>query len=602
MLAAGMGKRLGKYTDNQTKCMVKVGGVTLLERTVDAIKEAGIKRFVIVVGYESEKLINFVKTHITGIDIEFVHNKDYALTNNVYSLYLAKDHLSQDDTILLESDIVYEKRLIREMVECPDENLVAVAKYEHWMDGTVTLLNENNEITEFIEKKDFRFNEVNGYYKTVNIYKFSKCFSINQYVPFLSAYIQAYGKNQYYELVLKALAHLSSANLKAYKIGDAAWYEIDDAQDLNIANTLFAKEEDKLLTYERHFGGYWRFTDLKDFCYLVNPYYPPQKMVDHLKYFLDVLLRGYPSGMNNQRLAAGKMFHIDENFFLVGNGAAELINTLGRVIEGRVAISLPAFNEYLRCFPNCEFQYIHAHEDDFALNKHLLIEMSKSCEALFIINPDNPSGSFLLEKDLLDILDSCKANQTICVVDESFIDFAECDKRYTLLKDETLKKYPGLIVVKSISKSYGVPGLRLGIMASSNIEILEKLRKLLPIWNINSFAEYFLQIYGYYEQQYIESCNMIAKQRAKLSEKLQSISFLKVYDSQANYLMCEVKAPLTSIELANRLLKDHNLLIKNLSEKDGFNGRDYIRVAVKNEHENELLFNSFFAIDKELKA
>lgn len=602
MLAAGMGRRLGKFTNNQTKCMVEVGGRTLLDRTVEALKIAGIRRFVIVAGYEADKLITYIKQNIEGMDIEFVNNKDYASTNNIYSLYLARNYLAQDDTILLESDLVYDLGLIKKIVDCPEKNLVAVAKYKHWMDGTVTLLNENNEITEFIEKKDFKFSEVNNYYKTVNIYKFSKEFSNKQYIPFLNAYIKAYGKNRYYELVLKAIAHLSSANLKAYDIGNIPWYEIDDAQDLHIANTLFAREDTILKAYERHFGGYWRFTDLKDFCYLVNPYFPPKKMTDQLKYFFDILLRAYPSGMNNQKLAAARMFRVDENYILVGNGAAELINVLGRVLKGKVGLTVPAFNEYIRCFPECEIQPIYSIEDDFTLNKEKLIEKSKSCDALFIINPDNPSGSFLKEKELIEIVKECKNNNTVCVVDESFIDFADSDIRYTLLNDEKLEEYPNLIVIKSISKSYGVPGLRLGILATSDSILLEKLRKLMPIWNINSYAEYFLQIYSLYEKEYYESCDKIAEQRRKLTEKLYDISFLKVYDSQANYLMCEVLTKFTSIELASLLLKKHNLLIKDFSTKEGFFNRNFIRIAVKDEYENSILWNALFEIDKNIKV
>jgi len=193
-------------------------------------------------------------------------------------------------------------------------------------------------------------------------------------------------------------------------------------------------------------------------------------------------------------------------------------------------------------------------------------------------------------------------NNTLCVVDESFIDFADCDKRYTFLKDDILAEYPNMIVIKSISKSYGVPGLRLGVLATSNEELLITLRKYLPIWNINSFAEYFLQIYGCYEKEYAESCNKIAEQRKKLKENLQRISFLKVHDSQANYLMCEVQANFSSKDLAGRLLKEHNLLIKDLSDKEGFYGKDFIRIAVKDEYENCILWKALFEIDKELKG
>lgn len=597
MLAAGMGRRLGKYTEAMTKCMVPVGGRTLLERAVDALKEAGISKFIMVVGWEGDKLVEYIKNNIYGMEFEFVYNNDYASTNNIYSLYMAKDMLAADDTILLESDLIFDSRLIREMVESSANNLVAVAKYEHWMDGTVTTLDENGMIHEFIEKKNFKFQDVSDYYKTVNIYKFSREFSQKHYIPFLNAYIESYGKNQYYELVLKALAHLSQANLKAHVLQGIRWYEIDDAQDLDIANTMFAPEETKLAAYERHYGGYWRFPGLKDFCYLVNPYFPPQKMQDHMKFFFDPLLTQYPSGMGIQKLLAEKMFGVHEDYLLVGNGAAELIDVLGRMTRGKMAVTIPSFNEYVRCFRECELVSIYSSENNYQLDACKLMEMGKQVDVLAIVNPDNPSGSFLTYNELVRILDVCRQENTRCIVDESFIDFAEKEQRYTLLKNDLLESYPNLVVVKSISKSYGVPGLRLGILASSDRELVNTLRQNMAIWNINSFGEYFLQIYSLYKGTYVNSCDKIAEQRASLQKKLSEISFLKVYPSQANYIMCEVSGRFTSKELATKLLSEQNLLIKDLSSKNGFNGRQFIRVAVKNELENEILYQALKSVE-----
>lgn len=589
MLAAGMGRRLGKYTEECTKCMIEVGGRTLLERAVEALQCAGIHKFVMVVGWEHERLIRYIQRNISGMEFEFIYNFDYAQTNNIYSLYLAREKLAQDDTILLESDLVFDSRLIRRMVETPEENLVAVAKYEQWMDGTVTILSPDGIVQEFIEKKDFQYQSAENYYKTVNIYKFSKEFSRRQYIPFLEAYISAYGKNQYYELVLKALAHLSHANLKAFTMDDLPWYEIDDAQDLDIANTMFSDESARLTQYEYHYGGYWRFPALQDFCYLVNPYFPPRRMLDQMKYFYEPLLTQYPSGMNIQKLVAGKLFHVDEDYLLVGNGAAELIRVLGHVLHGKLAVSVPAFNEYIRCFRGCEILELATADDAFRLDKHRLIEAAQQADTLAIINPDNPSGSFLLLPELLEILDACKSRQVRCIVDESFIDFAQQEVRYTLLEDRLLETYPNLVVIKSISKSYGVPGLRLGVLATSDQTLLARLREDLPIWNINSFAEYFLQIASLYTDSYWASCNEIAAQREKLTRQLEAINYLMVYPSQANYILCRVEGGLSSKALATHLLTHHRLLIKNLSEKHGFSGGQYIRVAVKSEENNALL-------------
>lgn len=592
MLAAGMGRRLGKYTEAMTKCMISVGGRTLLERTVDALKEAGIRKFVMVVGWEADRLVDFIRDNIRDMEFEFVYNHDYAATNNIYSLYLAKEHLLLDDTILLESDLVYDQSLLRRMVEAPEEDLVAVAPYEQWMDGTVATLDDDGNISDFIAKKDFSFYNADQYYKTVNIYKFSREFSKKHYLPFLEAYIKAYGMNQYYETVLKVIAHISNTRLHAYVLQDLPWYEIDDAQDLDIANTLFAPEDEKLHAYERHFGGYWRFPGLKDFCYLVNPYFPPRKMVDQMKYSYTPLLEQYPSGMEIQKLLAGKMFHLDPDFLLVGNGAAELINTLGRVTTGRVIVSIPAFNEYVRCFADCEIVPVDAAANDYVSRPMDMLAQAAAGDTVVLVNPDNPSGQLVEKQQMLAFVEACGARNVRCVVDESFVDFAAPDKRFSLLTEDVLQAYPWLVVVKSISKSYGVPGLRLGIIASADSALLRQLREAMPIWNINSFGEYFLQIYGLYAAEYEAACDRIAENRLWLSEELRRIPYLTVYPSQANYIMCRVSPPWMAKELAARLLAKHRILIKSLSQKTGFAGKEYIRVAVKDQAENNALIQA----------
>lgn len=591
MLAAGMGRRMGKYTEAVTKCMLEVSGKTLLERTVEALKAAGIHKLVMVLGWGRERLVKYIEDNITGIEFEYIINENYATTNNIYSLYLAREALAREDTILLESDLVYDKQLLCEMLASPEKNLVAVAKFEQWMDGTVTRLSEDGTILEFIEKKDFKFQNAEEYYKTVNIYKFSKEFSQNQYIPFLEAYIKAYGTNQYYELVLKALAHLSNSHLKAHLLKNIKWYEIDDTQDLDIANTIFSNDNEKLYNYERRYGGYWRFPELKDFCYLVNPYFPTLKMQEQMKYFYTPLLTQYPSGMNTQKLLAGKMFDIEDQYVLVGNGAAEFINVLGSTLEGSMAVPSPTFNEYIRCFQKCNIRMIPTIENSFQLDKSILCKAACESDILAIINPDNPSGSFLCKEDLIEILENCKEHNTICIIDESFADFVESHQRYSLLQNGLLEQYPQLVVIKSISKSYGVPGLRLGVLATSNLDLLKKIQSALPIWNINSFAEYFLQVFSIYKKEYWKACDQIALQREQLQKKLSTIGFLNVIPSQANYIMCKVNG-YSSRELALTLLNQDNILIKDLSTKSSFEGKSYIRIAVKNQEENELLYRS----------
>lgn len=591
MLAAGMGKRLGKYTQGNTKCMLEVAGETLIERAVNALKSAGIHRLIMVVGYKSENLKNFIKQKIKDMEIIFIDNDNYDKSNNIYSLYLAKDWLEKDDTIMLESDLIFEDRMIQELVANKNKDVALVAKYEQWMDGTVVTIDSKNRITEFIEKKDFRFDRIDEYYKTVNIYKLSKEFSKNQYIPFLEAYMKAYGINEYYELALKAIAHLSRSTLKALPIGDIKWYEIDDAQDYDIVNCLFSKPEDTIKMYQKRFGGYWRFNNIKDYCYLVNPYFPPQNMINKMMYLSKELISSYPSGLNIQNINAGRLFGIDETEILVGNGAAELINVLGHLLKGKMALSIPAFNEYERCFKSCQIIELDSKTNGYKLDPNKILEIIDTVDSIAIINPDNPSGDFIKFDDMMKIIEKADTQNKKIIVDESFIDFADADVRYTLLNSKILERYKNLIVIKSIGKSYGVPGIRLGILASGNKELLSTIRDEMAIWNINAFGEYYLQIATLYTKEYKKSCELIAKERSSFISKLKQIPYIKPYESQANYIMCRLEGR-NSTALANYLLKNYSILIKDLKNKKGFENVDFIRLAVKSTKDNDELIEA----------
>ncbi len=599
MLAAGMGKRLGKYTNGNTKGMVEVAGKKLIDRVIEALEYADIHKFVIVTGHKGEELKKYIEDNFSGRDMEFVfiHNADFDKTNNIYSLYMAKEYLEAEDTILLESDLIFDSKVIRDVKECSYPDLAAVAKYEAWMDGTVTILDDEDNIMEFVEKKDFKFKRKGDYYKTVNIYKFSKEFSRTHYLPFLEAYIKSYGKNEYYELVLKAITHLSRSGLKGYRFTNETWYEIDDAQDLDIANALFSTGEEKLKLFQNRYGGYWRFEGIKDFCYLVNPYFPPKQMVNKMKDTYLELLSQYPSGMRIQTINAGRMFNVDESEILVGNGAAELINSLDNVLEGKVGVCIPTFNEYIRCFRKCKVEALDTSLTDYQLVKEDLIELSHKVDNLLIINPDNPSGAFLSYEDTIEIIEACEKQNKKIIIDESFIDFANKEERFTLIKSELLNKYKNLIVIKSISKSYGVPGLRLGVVASSNKEMLQEMKESMSVWNINSFGEYFLQIINLFEKDYAIACDKIAEERNRFIDELRKLDSLKVYPSAANYVLCELKNGLYSKELAIKLLEENDILIKDLGDKVTFTGKQYIRLAVRDKVDNDILLKALRKIN-----
>ena len=593
ILAAGMGRRLGEYTRDNTKCMLPVNGVRLIDRVLGQLSQLGLSRVVIVVGYKGQNLIDYIgHRYDDRLKIEYVNNPVYDKTNNIYSLSLAKDKLQEDDTLLIESDLIFDDSLFRMILDNPYPNLALVDKYETWMDGTMVRIDEDNNIVNFIPKKAFKYKDVDSYYKTVNIYKFSREFSQNKYVPFLDAYSKALGNNEYYEQVLRVITLIDNAELKALPITNGAkWYEIDDVQDLDIAETLFADKDEFMYRYNMRFGGHWRFPKLLDFCYLVNPYFPTAHMKDELRANFDILLSEYPSGMYVNSLIAAKYFDIRQKYTVVGNGAAELIKSLMERVEGRIGVVYPTFQEYPNRKEQTEIIGFTPDNDDLTYTADDLIRFyaDKQLSTLLLINPDNPSGNFIPMVDVLRLAAWCKERGIFFVVDESFVDFSEDFRNNSLLHNEILQAYPNLAVMKSISKSYGVPGLRLGILASSDEELINWMKHDVSIWNINSFAEFYMQIFGKYQKDYDRACQKFIAERERFMARLTDIPFLRVIPSQANYFLCQITEKYTSEELTRRLLMDFNILIKDCDNKDGLKNKNYVRIAVRDQKDNDTL-------------
>ena len=598
ILAAGTGSRLGKYTKENTKCMLEVNGNTIVMEALEKLNNVGIKKLILVVGYKKENLIAHVGNRYKNIKIEYVENPIYDTTNNIYSLHLAKDKLMEDDTILLESDLLFEESILKELLEDGRENLAVVDKYQIWMDGTSVRLDEDDNIIGFYGKKDFRFQDVREYYKTVNIYKFSKDFSQNIYVPFLDAYMKALGVNEYYETVIKVIADLEGTGLKALRLSGQKWYEIDDAQDKANAEVLFAPTaKRKLELIQKRYGGYWRFPKLRDFCYLVNPYFPPKKMQEEMKAYFYELLSQYPSGQETQRLLAGKMFNIEPENIVVGNGAAELIRGLGKAIEGTFGLAFPTFNEYPESIGYDRVVKFIPKSWDFTYNIDDMIKLATKCDNLLLINPDNPSGNFIPRNELLKLADKLLEMGKNFILDESFVDFSTNAEQESMITQEILDKYPNLLIIKSISKSYGVPGIRLGVLTTSNKDIMSAIEKEVTIWNINSFGEFFLQVFGKYKKDYKVASEKIAKERDRFYKRLQGIPYFRVIYSQANYFLIEIIDKFSATELAQKLLWKDEIFIKDLTGKIGFEGREYIRIAVRDYNDNEFLIEKL----KEIK-
>lgn len=588
ILAAGMGKRLKGLTENNTKCMVEVNGVTLAERMLSQLDRKHLSRIVIVTGYEGQKLVDYISGLNISTPVVYVGNTAYDRTNNIYSLYLARDYLSEEDTLLFESDIIFEDAVLDVLIDDPRETLALVDRYESWMDGTCVRIGEDDHIEAVVSKKQFSYGESGDYYKTVNIYKFSREFSRKLYIPFLKAYLEALGNNEYYEQVLRVIAMLDRPMIQAKRLDGQKWYEIDDIQDLDIASSMFAGVDEKASLMQKRYGGYWRYPKLLDFCYLVNPYFPPKKLEEELKSNFSSLLVQYPSGMDVVSLLASRDFGVDKECIVAGNGAAELIHVLMDKMDGKLGIIRPTFEEYPNRYNPGETVVFTPGTEDFSYTAGDIIKYfdGRGISGLVVINPDNPTGSYIRADGIKELLEWSAANQVKLIVDESFADFAD-EEDNTLLKQGLLEHYPLLYVIKSISKSYGVPGLRLGIAASGDRAAIEGIKKDVSIWNINSFAECYLQISEKYKAEYLEALARFREERAQMEKELSGIPGLRVFPSQANYFMAELENGMSSGGLVNRLLR-HDILIKDLAGKMGC-GRQFIRVAVRKRDENRRL-------------
>lgn len=598
ILAAGLGSRLGELTKECTKCMVKINGITLIERMLRQLDRYGMDRIIIVTGYKGDILKDYVQNLRINTPVVFVDNSDYRHTNNIYSLWLTREFLEEMDSLVLESDMIFEDRVIEKMLAIDNGCGTFVARPRPWMDGSIVKLDKDNNIVYFVDDEEVKRIDPSYYHKIVSIYKFKKRYVSEKYMTYLNEYVKKNKDNNLYESLLKVIDLDVEKKIPAEILDEEQWYEINDIQDMDIAESMFADGNEKVRKYLQRYGGYWRYPAMRDFCYLVNPYFPNERFMNEMKSNFDVLVREYPSGMAVNSLLAGHFFGVRTENICVGNGTAELIKSLMENISGNIGMVYPTFEEYPHRKKDVEVipYYVVDKDFDYSVDDIMSYYEGKDISAIVLVNPDNPSGHFISKKDILRLEDWCRSKGRKLIVDESFIDFVEDDEWHTLLDMEVLLNHPSLIVLKSISKSFGVAGLRLGVIATADTDLIAFMKKDVAIWNINSFAEYYLQIIEKYRDDYYEAMEKFKEVRRRYLDKLSKIKGFKVYPSQANYVMCHIENSVTSTELADILLNRYNVLIKNLASKEGLNKGNYVRLSVKSDEENDYIVNALMEI------
>lgn len=232
LLAAGTGSRLLPLTKSSPKCLTLVNEKSILARLVNNLKEQGFTRLVIVTGHEKECIMNFLGTQSGVLTIEYIYSPLYQTTNNIYSLWMARNHINEP-FVLFESDLVLNTSLLDEMV-FPDR--MAIATMQPWLNGTTVSLNKQKQVTEFHKGTRDAYTGIR--YKTVNIYSFSLS-SWQAIIKRLNQFIATGNDNCYYEIVFSEMIDDKSLSLESILFDHKPWYEIDTIPDLREAEKLF---------------------------------------------------------------------------------------------------------------------------------------------------------------------------------------------------------------------------------------------------------------------------------------------------------------------------------------------------------------------------
>lgn len=344
--------------------------------------------------------------------------------------------------------------------------------------------------------------------------------------------------------------------------------------------------------------GYEKAKDIVDFCFIANPYYPTPDMLKHLQDYLPALIKSYPSSSSaRSQKHLADVLHVNPDNLIIGNGASELITILCETVVESIGIPVPTFSEYLEKLKDRRAAELFTlkRENDYQLNlqEYLRWIDKENLRAALVINPGNPTGQLISIDAMKDFLVMAKKLDLV-IVDESFIDFSG-DPVPSLLS--CADQYSNLLIVRSMSKHCGIPGLRLGYCYTENRYILNHLRRAIPAWNINTLAEYFLSLLPPTDAEYHEARKKLIADVKWFYEQLRDISGFKAYPTGANFILVRVDCGITAAELQRKLLEEFSLYVRDCSNKLGMDAY-HIRAASQGREKDVLLVNALKKISK----
>ena len=591
ILAAGRGRRMEPLSMSCHKALLEIGGSTILGRALDSLLKAGVAPITIVTGYRSEDIQSFVSTQYPGIPVRYVHNDRYEVTNNIVSLALALESLEYDeDVVLIECDLLFEPHLITDLGRHPGKNVALVDHYRTGMDGTVVSI-ENGYVNQVFptasQDRNFRFGDK---FKTINIYRFDRTYCQGTLRPMLSAYANNVDSNCYYEIVLGMLANVPAHRISALVVRDSDWVEVDDPNDLNVARFAF-EPKDRPALLDHSFGGHWSY-DILDFSLPRNAYFPPVPMLTALSHGLPDVVTGYGSRQEILDQKAALFIGCEPGRVRLLNGASQAYPILGRLYRDRsVAIPDPTFGEYARCFPHAA-----TYADSLAADQDQFERFARDVQLMVVVNPNNPSGVTIPTRSLYDV--AARTPDTTFLVDESFLVFSGQPSLIRLLEAEPLDN---IVILTSLGKSLGVPGLRLGYLYTSNAELRQEFEEFMPIWGVNALAEFFLELTIKFRTDLENSIALTVSERVRMRRLLEELPTVRqVHDSGGNFLLVELTGedPGIASRLRRDLLASSRIEVKDISGKYP-DRRPRLRLAVRTQDDNDRLLNALRALATE---
>lgn len=339
-------------------------------------------------------------------------------------------------------------------------------------------------------------------------------------------------------------------------------------------------------------GGYYRH-DFTDHAYLYNLYFPPKAAITHLKDNIDDIVLNYPMAQEALAELIGKIIEQPAERIVVGNGAAELIKILSGHLAKKIIVPVPSFNEYANAAPEGQVVEFPLEFPSFQLDieKFAAEAIKVGADFAVVVSPNNPTSMVVPKADLIRLTQKLEKHNCTLIIDESFLDFTDNKEQISLEKD--IGSYPNMAIIKSMSKAYGICGLRIGYLLTANLAFAAKVRDGIHIWNINGFAEEFLRILPQYKQEFEDSCEKVKSDRDLFYENLCTIEGLTVYKPDANYIFCRLPdTALSGPEVTKRLFIEHNIYVKENSGKTQPEASRYIRIASRTQEENNQLIEA----------